>query len=69
MEFELYMEVQRDNRRIEDQIIQLPDILMNSTSTELRHNFSLYERPYHISSNYHDFAYKVVQMQFRLSFE
>ena len=51
MEFEVYMEVLRDNGRIEDQIILLPDIIMNSTSTELRNNFSLYERPYHISSN------------------
>ena len=51
MEFEVYMEVQRDNGRIEEKIIQLPHIIMNSTSTELRNNFSLYERPYHISSN------------------
>ena len=31
MEFEVYMEVQRDNGRIEEQIIQLPAIIMNST--------------------------------------
>ena len=51
MEFEVYMEVLRDNGRIEDQIILLPDIIMNSTSTELRNNFPLYEKPYHISLN------------------
>ena len=51
MEFEVYMEVLRDNGRIEEQIIQLPDMIMNSSSTELRNNFLLYERPYHISSN------------------
>ena len=51
MEFEVYMEVLRDNGRIEDQIILLPDIIMNSTSTELRNNSSLYEKPYYISSN------------------
>ena len=51
MEFEVYMEILRDNGRIEDQIILLPDIIMNSTSTELRNNFSPYEKPYHISSN------------------
>ena len=51
MEFEVYMEVLRDNGRIEDQIILLPDIIMNSTSTELRNNSSLYEKPYYISSH------------------
>ena len=59
MKFEVYMAVQRDNGIIEEQIIQLPDMIMNSTSTELKNNFSLYERPYHISSNWHNFAYKV----------
>ena len=34
MEFEVYMEVQRDNGRNDDKIIQLPDVIMNSTSTE-----------------------------------
>ena len=51
MGFEVYMEVLRDNGRIEDQIIQLPDVIMNSTSTEIRKKFSLFERPYHIRSN------------------
>ena len=51
MKFEVYMEVLRDNGRIEDQIILLPDIIMNSTSTELRKNSSLYEKPYYISSD------------------
>ena len=51
MEFEVYMEVLRDNGRIEDQIILLPDMILNSTSTELRNNSSLYEKPYYISSN------------------
>ena len=51
MEFELYIEIQRDNGRIEDQIIQLLYVSMNTTSTELRDNFSLYERSYHISSH------------------
>ena len=51
MEFEVYMEVLRDNGRIEDQIILLPDIIMNSTSTKLKNNSSLYEKPYYISSN------------------
>ena len=67
MEFEVYMEVQRDNGRIEHQIIQLPEVIMNSTSSELRNNISLYERPYRISSNLHNFINQVVQMQFRLS--
>ena len=39
MEFEVYMEVLRDNGRIWDQIILLPEIIMNFTSTELRNNF------------------------------
>ena len=51
LEFEVYMEVLRENERIEDQIILLPDIIINSTSTELRNNSSLYEKPYYISSN------------------
>ena len=51
MEFEVYMEVLRDNGRVEDQIILLPDIIMNSTSTEFRNNSLLYEKPYYISSN------------------
>ena len=51
MDFEVYMEVLRDNGRMEDQIILLPDIIMNSTSTEFRNNFSHYEKPNHISSN------------------
>ena len=51
MEFEVYMEVLRDNGRIEGQIIILPDIIMNSTANKLRNNYSLYEKPYYISSN------------------
>ena len=51
MKFIVYMEIKRDNGRIEDRIIQLSDVIMNSTSTELRNNFSLYEKPYHIISN------------------
>ena len=38
MEFEVYMEVQRNDGKIEEQINQLPDTIMNSTSTELRIN-------------------------------
>ena len=53
MEFEVYMVVKRDNGRIEDQIIQIPGVIIISTSTELRSNLSLYERPFHISSNRH----------------
>ena len=51
MGFEVYMEILRDNGMIEDQIIILPDILMNSTANELRNNYSLYENPYYITSN------------------
>ena len=51
MKFEAYIEVKRDNGRVEDQIIQLSVMIMNSTSTELRSNISLYERPYHITLN------------------
>ena len=51
MKFEAYTEVKRDNGRVLDQIVQLPDTIMNSTSTELSRNLSLYERPYHISPN------------------
>ena len=51
MKFEECMEVKRDSGRVEDQIIQVRDILMNSTSTELRSNLSFYEKPYHISPN------------------
>ena len=64
MEFEVYVEVLRDNGRIEDQIIILRDIIMNSTSTELGNNSSLYEKPYYISSNKHNFAYKELQIRF-----
>ena len=69
MEFEVYMEVLRDNGRIEDQIILLPVIITNSTSSELRNNSSLYEKPYQISSNAHNFAYKVMQIRFIFSLE
>ena len=34
MGFEVYMEILRDNGMIEDQIILLSDILMNSTANE-----------------------------------
>ena len=51
MKFEVYMEVEQYNGRVIDQIIQLPDIIMNSTYTELRNNLSLYDIPYHISPN------------------
>ena len=47
MEFQVYMKLLRNNRRIEVQNIQLPDIIMNSSSSELRNDFSRY----HISSN------------------
>ena len=51
MGFEVYMEVLRDDGRIEDQIIILPHIILNSTANELRNNSSLYEKPYYINSN------------------
>ena len=51
MGFEVYMEVLRDDGWIEDLIILLPDIIMNSTANELRNNSSLYGNPYYISSN------------------
>ena len=51
MGIEVYMEVLGDNGRIDDQIIILPDIILNSTANELRNNSSLYENPYNINSN------------------
>ena len=39
MEFEVYMEVQRDNGRIEEQIIQLTGMILNSSFTELKKQY------------------------------
>ena len=51
MGFEVYMETLKADGRIEEQIITLPDIILNSTANELRNNPSLYEKPYYINSN------------------
>ena len=51
MGFEVYIETLKDDGRIEEQIIILPDIILNSTANELRNNSSLYEKPYYINSN------------------
>ena len=48
MHFETYMEIEREGGRITKTPVRLPDIIMNSTSTELRQNHSLYERPYYV---------------------
>ena len=51
MGFEVYIETLKDDGKIEEQIIILPDIILNSTANELRNNPSLYEKPYYINSN------------------
>ena len=51
MGVEVYMETLKADGRIEEQIITLPDIILNSTANELRNNPSLYEKPYYINSN------------------
>ena len=47
MRFEACMEVEAEDGRIEEINVRLPDIILNSTSTELRQNYALYERPYY----------------------
>ena len=49
MHFEVYMEIEREDGRIEKTPVRLPDIIMISTSTELRQNHYLYARPYDMS--------------------
>ena len=51
MGFEVYMETLKADGRIEEQIITLPDIILNSTANELRNNPSLYEKPYYTNSH------------------
>ena len=51
MGFEVSIETLKDDGRIEEQIIILPDTILNSTANELRNNSSLYEKPYYIDSN------------------
>jgi len=51
MGFEISIETLKDDGRIEEQTIILPDIILNSTANELRNNSSLYENPYYINSN------------------
>ena len=50
MGFEVYMETLKDDGRIEEQTIILPDIILNSTANELRNDSSLYEKLYYIDS-------------------
>ena len=51
MGFEVYMETLKDDGRSEEQIIILPDIILNSNANKLRNNSFLYEKPYYIDSN------------------
>ena len=51
MGFEVYIETLKDEVKIEEQIIILPDIVLKSTANELRNNSSLYEKPHYINSN------------------
>ena len=51
MGFEVSIETLKEDGRIEEQTIILPDIILNSTANELRNNSSLYENPYNINSN------------------
>ena len=46
--FEACMEIQGKDGRIEEINVRLPEIIMNSTATELRENHSLYRRPYYV---------------------
>ena len=48
MRFEACMEIQAEDGSIEEMSVRLPEIIMNSTATELRQNHSLYERPYYV---------------------
>ena len=47
MQFEAGMEIQGEDGSIEELTVRLPDVIMNSTSTEWRQNHALYERPYY----------------------
>ena len=51
MGFEVSIETLKDDGKIEEQTIILPDVIFNSTANELRNNSSLYENPYYINSN------------------
>ena len=41
MHFEACMEIQGEDGSIEEMTVRLPEIIMNSTSTDLRQNHSL----------------------------
>ena len=49
--FEACMEIEQEDGRILNKIDKLRDVILNSTSTELKRNLSLYERSHHMSSN------------------
>ena len=51
MNFEACMEIEQEDGNILNKIIKLPEVILNSTSNELRNNLSLYEKPDLMSSN------------------
>ena len=46
MNFEACMEIEQKDGNILSKIIKLPEVILNSTSNDLRNNLSLYETPY-----------------------
>ena len=47
MRFEACLEVEAEDGSTEEINVKLPDIILDSTSTELRQNHALYQRPYY----------------------
>ena len=46
MNFEACMKIEQEDGSISNKIIKLPEVILNSTSNDLRNNLSLYETPY-----------------------
>ena len=46
LKFEACMKIEQEDGSISNKIIKLPEIILNSTSNDLRNNLSLYETPY-----------------------
>ena len=51
MNFEACMKIEQEDGSILNKIIKLPEVILNSTSNDLRNNLSFYKEPYLMSSN------------------
>ena len=46
LNFEACMKIEQEDGSISNKVIKLPEVILNSTSSDLRNNLSLYETPY-----------------------